>query len=261
MIELILQHISSRGFTWMGCHPWPADLQLVISTIKWYLSHLVNFDLFLNLPTFKLLIEFVVELRVSFVIAAGVFLILIELEMNTVKWLSIKWTPQVAVDIRKFIATWLRWSRLFLNSKVFLRRNSWGIYRRQLGIIDLFLFNYLLFLLLYFNFTYWLIPAVVINIFIFILRIPFVPWSIKLSFFYNYVSISIIFFYINLIKYVCHCLYVLLTEIQTWEPWNLLCKWWFLEHWGGFLYLENTGEEGFFVIFIFNTFTHKVCLL
>ena len=69
----------------MGCHPWPADLQLVISSIKWYLSHLVNFDLFLNLPTFKLLVEFVVELRVSFVIAAGVFLILIELEMNTFK--------------------------------------------------------------------------------------------------------------------------------------------------------------------------------
>lgn len=69
----------------MGCHPGPADLQLIISKIKWYLSHLVNFDLFLNLPAFKLLVEFVVELRVSFVLAAGVFLILIELEMNTVK--------------------------------------------------------------------------------------------------------------------------------------------------------------------------------
>lgn len=202
MIEHSRRHRRVTCKVWF----WPANYQLILS--YWYFSHLLFYLLFNFFTTFKLLVEFFVELRIIF--KFSVVLVLIELEMTA--FVSIHWTFQVQVDIRKFILL------LILNSKsplkVILGRN----YRGQ--VLFLFIDDLLFLLLNLFNFSYyWLVPAVVIEIFIFILRISFISWSIKFSFFYNYfLSVSIILFYIYLIKYVCYvCYYVFLTGIQTWE--------------------------------------------
>lgn len=149
------------------------------------------FNLLFNFPTFKLLIEFFVKLRTVFKFTF--VLVLIELEMTT--FIFIHYTFQVQVDIRKLIWTILQvtvnirkiiWL-LLLNSKsplkVFLGRN----YRRQ--VLFIFIGDLLFLLLNLFNLSFWLVPAVVIEIFIFILRISFILWSVKCSFFYNFVPI------------------------------------------------------------------------